>query len=383
MQTTVVYEKLAKAWLEGKRHIWVEGGTAASKTYSIIQLLVLIAQSAKAPFLISIVSETIPHLKRGAIRDFMNIMDTAWNENNWNATDHIYRFGNGTIEFICADEPRKMKGGRRDLLFVNEANNIVYDSFRELDARTRLCSIADWNPTSSFWYHENRLGDSEDSQFIHCTYLDALNVIPETVVKNILEMGERDPNWNNVYILGLLGKIEGLVYPHFEMCDCLPEGTVIYGLDFGYSNDPTVLIKNVIRDGVLFSQEMLYETNLTNQAISKRMNDLGVKRGEEIFADCSEPKSIQEISELGWNIKPCPKGADSVEFGHQKVRQLKQFWTKDSLRAIKEQRNFRYLIDPAGKFTEKTTHHWSHAMDARRYAVIGHALEYEVSIRWI
>jgi len=135
---------------------------------------------------------------------------------------------------------------------------------------------------------------------------------------------------------------------------------------------------------VLFSQELLYEKGLTNQSIARKMSELGVrKNSDEIFADSAEPKSIQEISEQGFNIKPAPKGADSVEFGHQRVRQWKQFWTKDSLNGIKEQRNFRYLLDREGRLTDKTTHHFSHLMDARRYAVVGHALDHEVSIRWI
>lgn len=383
MVTTEVYERIAQAWVDGKRHIFVEGGTAASKTYSIIELLILVAQNAKSPFLISIVSESLPHLKRGAIRDFKNIMGEGWNEQRWNATDHVYSFGNGTIEFFSADEPSKMRGGRRDVLFVNEMNNVAYDAYRELDARTRVCCFGDWNPTSTFFYHENRLGESPDAQYIHATYLQALNVLDPNVVTNILEMGKRDGNWNNVYVLGRLGKIEGLVYPYFEVCDELPSGDAIFGLDFGYSNDPTALIKTVTRGDILYCQELIYEAGLTNDAIAHRMDEVGVKRNhDEIFADSAEPKSIEEISRFGFNIKPCPKGADSVEFGHQKVRQLKQFWTKDSLNAIKEQRNFRYVADKDGRLTDKTTHTWSHAMDARRYACVGHALEPEVSIGW-
>ena len=371
--TTGVYEKLAQAWIDKKRHIWMEGGTAASKTWSALQLLALIARHSKTPILVSIVSESLPHLKRGCLRDWFSILGESPNANpRYNMSDHIYSFGNCRVEFFPADEPSKLRGGRRDILFVNEVNNISYDSFRELDSRTRRCTIADWNPTCEFFVHEQGLLKDVDSVYIHATYKDALDVTPPEVVKNILAMGDRDPNWENVYIKGLLGKVEGLVYPHFEQVDALPVGDSFYGLDFGFSTDVTALVKCVIVDGCLCSQEMIYETGLTNQDIAARMESLGVrKRYDEIFADSAEPKSIEELCRLGFNVKPATKGPGSVEYGYQKVKQYKHFWTQDSLNGIKEQRNFRYITDKDGKLTDKTTHTWSHIMDARRYAVVG------------
>ncbi len=370
--TTSVYEKLAAAWVGGKRHVWVEGGTAASKTYSTMQLLVLIARYAKGPMLISIVSESLPHLKRGTMRDLRNIMGLDWHEASWNATDHIYRFGQGVVEFFSADEPAKMRGGRRDILYINEANNVAYEAYRELDARTRLCTFADWNPVGEFWYHEQGLGSDEESTYIHATYKDALNVIPPEVVRNIEDMGARDPNWAHVYLEGLLGKIEGLVYPHFQQCEALPAGDAFYGLDFGFSDDPAVLVKNVIQGDNLYSEELIYQRGMTNQDIAARMAELGIRKGyDEIWADSAEPKSIEEIHQRGFLIKPCAKGQGSVEYGHQRVRSFNQFWTKNSLNCIKEQRNFRYIPDKDGKYTEKTMHLFSHGMDARRYGVMG------------
>lgn len=359
--------------MDGKRHIWSEGGTAASKTYSALQLLILIAQHSKSPILISVVAESVPHLKRGALRDFTTIMGDSFNDSQFNKTDSIYNFGKGKIEFFSVDIPSKLRGGRRDILFLNEGNNIDYNSFRELDARTRKCSIVDWNPTGEFWYHFNDLGNSPNSCYIHSTYKDALNVIPNEVINNILDMGSRDPNWENVYVNGLLGKIEGLVYPDFSQVDDLPEGgNVIYGLDFGFSNDFTALTKNVLFPGKIYSQELIYEVGMTNHDIAVRIQELGLKKHyDEIIADSSEPKSIEEICQYGWNVKGCVKGPDSVEYGHQLVRQLKQYWTKDSLNAIKDQRNFKYIADKNGRLTDKTTHRWSHCMDSRRYAVVG------------
>lgn len=360
--------------MDGKRRALNEGGTRSSKTYSILQLLILIAQHAKRKFLISVVSESMPHLKRGAIRDFFDILHEIQDNNpRWNKTDKIYTFGDGVIEFFSADDSAKLRGAGRDILFINEANNISYDAFRELDIRTRLFSFLDWNPTCEFWAHENGLLTSPENAYIHSTYQDALAVLPPEIVANIESNKGKDPNWWHIYGEGLIGRVEGLVYPLFSQCDAMPErGQMVYGLDFGYSADPTALVRCVIVGDALYSEELIYEAGMTNDAIARRMEELGVRRHyDEIIADSSEPKSIDEIAGYGFNVKPCVKGSGSVEFGHQRVRQFRQFWTKGSLNGIKEQRNFRYIADKNGKFTEKTTHSFSHLMDARRYAVVG------------
>ncbi len=375
IKTTSIYEQNALAWLnrsKGIRRALNEGGTWASKTYSILQVLILINQYTKTPLLTSIVSESLPHLRRGCLRDYFNLLCESQDNNpRFNKSDHVYDFGKGKIEFFGADEADKLRGGRRDILYINEANNITWNAWRELDTRTRLFSFLDWNPVSSFWAHEYLIGKPENI-YIHSTYLDALHVIPPDIVTNLKRQGENDPNWWNVYGLGRLGKVEGLVYPYFEQIDQLPQGNYFYGLDFGFSNDPTALTRNVIQGSSLYSEELICETGLTNDMIANRMIELGVRKGyDEIWADSAEPKSIAEIHRAGFNIKPCSKGADSVEFGHQKIRQYKQFWTKSSLNGIKEQRNFRYIADKDGKLTDKTTHNFSHLMDARRYSVIG------------
>ena len=369
--TTDIYKQNLAAFNSGKRRALNEGGTSSSKTWSIIQLLICFAHLTKRPLLISIVSESFPHLNRGCIRDFKNIMGDSWEDARWSKSLHIYDFGKGQIEFFSADEPSKLRGGRRQILFINEANNIPYEGFKELDIRTEIFTFLDWNPVSEFFAHEHLIKQHENA-YIHSTYLDAKDVLPADVIRNIESNKDTNPNWWNVYGLGLIGKVEGLVYPFFEQCDALPAGDIFYGLDFGYSNDPTALVKCVIVGDRLYCQELIYENGLTNDAIAHKMDELGVKRGyDEIFADAAEPKSIDEIHAFGFNVKPAPKGEGSVDFGHQKIRQYKQVWTKDSLNCIKEQRNFRYILDKNGKLTDKTTHTWSHGMDARRYGVVG------------
>ncbi len=371
--TTRLYEESAAAWLNPDiRRCLHEGGTASSKTYTILQLLILIAQNVKSGLLISVVSESLPHLKRGAIRDFFRILDESPDNNKrYNKTEQTYTFGKGIIEFFGADEADKVRGPRRGILFINEANNVPWETARGLDIRTNKFTFCDWNPVSEFWAHEYWVGSPENA-YIHSTYLDAVDVIPQSVIDNIESNKDKDPNWWNIYGLGLIGKVEGLVYPFFTQVDSLPnQGDLVYGLDFGFSGDPSVLTRHKIFTEEIYSEELFFEQGLTNQDIGARMLELGVDKSDEIWADSAEPKSIEEIYQLGYNIKGVTKGPGSVEYGHQKVRQYKQYWTKDSLNCIKEQRNFRYVQDKNGKLTEKTAHNFSHGMDSKRYAVMG------------
>lgn len=373
IKTTRIFKENLLAYRDCKRRALNEGGTASSKTWSILQLLILMAQNAKSALLISVVSESLPHLKRGAIRDFFRILDESTENNSrYNKTEQTYAFGKGRIEFFGADEADKVRGPRRDILFINEGNNVPWETARGLDIRTAKFTFVDWNPVSEFWAHQHWIGQPENA-YIHSTYIDALDVLPQEVIANIESNKDKDLNWWNIYGLGLIGKVEGLVYPLFNQVDSLPEqGNIVYGLDFGFSGDPAVLTCNKIFPEEIYSRELFYERGLTNQDIAAMMVDLGVqKHSDEIWADSAEPKSIEEIYQYGFNIKGAPKGPGSVEYGHQKVRQHKQYWTKDSLNCIKEQRNYRYMPDRNGKLTEKTTHLYSHGMDSRRYAVMG------------
>jgi phage terminase large subunit len=375
IKTSRVFDDILKAWVDGKRRVLLEGGTASTKTWSFLQACIVIQEKVQQPLLISVVSESLPHLKKGAIRDFFNILGESQENNpNWKITESTYKRPGwkGSIEFFGADNADKVRGPRRHILCINEGNNVPWETARGLDIRTSVFTIVDWNPVSEFWAHEFWVG-KEGNAYSHSTYLDAkeAGVLPAQTIADIEAYKDTDPNWWNIYGLGKLGKIEGLVYPYFDQVDALPSGDVFYGLDFGYT-DPVALVKCVVIGKALYSQELIYQSGLTNEDLTRRMVELGIKKGhDEIFADAAEPKSIEEIYRLGFNIKPAPKGEDSVDFGHKKLREYKQYWTKDSLNCIKEQRNFRYVQDKNGKLTDKTTHVWSHGMDARRYAVIG------------
>jgi phage terminase large subunit len=348
-----------------------EGGTSSSKTFSILQLLIDISQRRTKPLLTSVVSESLPHLKLGCIRDFRQIMGNDYQESRWNATQNVYTFGAAQLEFFSADQPGKARGPRRDILFLNEVNNIPKPIVDELDMRTRRFVFADFNPVEHFWLHD--LQGRPEVAWTHSTYLDARHVLPKAVVDKIEAKRDLDPNWWNVYGLGKVGNIEGLVHPKFSVTEDMPDpvdGVEIYGLDFGYTNDPTVLTRNIIIGDDLYSDELIYETGLTNQNIATRMQQCGLRKWyDEIYADAAEPKSIDEIALFGFNIKPAKKGADSIVNGIQHVNSFRQHWTKRSVNCIKEQRNYRYITDKNGKFTNKPMDSWNHGLDSRRYAI--------------
>lgn len=386
--TTEIYDKNLWAYNQGYKIIVNQGGTSSSKTYSLIQLFIFLAVAS--PGISSIVSESLPHLKRGAIRDFVNIMGDDYNDNLFNKTDHIYSFGSSKLEFFSADDSKRLRGGRRKRLFLNEVNNITELSFNELDVRTEECTFVDFNPVSDFWVHQllakygitdftkDCFPAQKDICFIHSTYLHAKHLLPKSTVEKIESRRERDPNWWNVYGLGLVGNIEGLIHPVFTTTKDMPQpgvGIEFYGLDFGFT-DETALIKCVVVNDQLFCDQLIYETGLTNPQIARRMESLGVRKNhDEIFADSAEPKSIKEIASYGFNIKPVEKGPDSVRAGILKVNEYKQIWTERSVDAIKEQRNYRYIQKDDGTFSEKPIEDFDHAMSARRYAVISKGLQ--------
>jgi len=378
---TSTFDEILKAWQGGKRRIFLEGGTWSSKTYSAMQFLVFLLSNWKEdePLLATVSSESMPHLKRGAMLDFLNIMGDSLIEGQWNRSDFVYTFPNNRcrLEFVSDDHPEKFTGGRRDIHFWNELNNIHRLSYMEGDVRTKLFTIADWNPYGEFWFHDDKLADEEGNVYIHgLTYNDTPEVVSKKTIETIEGYKDKDPNYYRVHALGLLGSLEGLVYPQpidiEHQVDSLPEGDYFYGLDWGFAKDPTVFSKHVIIGDKLYSQEMFTSYDaLTNDQISREIDLCHVSRSSPIYPDPDEPKSAEELRKFGWTVLDAVKGKGSVAYGIKKVNEYYQYWTKDSLNSIKAQRNHRYLEDKEhpGRFTDKTTHQWSHWLDSRRYAV--------------
>ena len=320
-------------------------------------------------------SESYPHLEDGAIKDFKGIMlDRGyWKDERWNSTKHEYRFETGSaLKFISIDKLGKAHGPRRDGLFINEANNIPYEIYDQLEVRTKDVIWLDWNPSTEFWYY-TEIKDRVDHDFITLTYLDCLNVLSENILQSI-ESKKHRKNWWLVYGLGQLGITEGRIYTGWQEIDEIPHEARLWrrGLDFGYSIDPTVLEDIYEYNGGYITDEKLYEKGLSNKSIS----DFIKNQDEQclVIADSSEPKSIEEISDYGVKIVGAAKGKGSVNQGIQFVQDQKISITKKSLKTIKAYRNYLWAIDKNGKnlqVPDDTIHEWSNPMDAIRYGFNG------------
>jgi phage terminase large subunit len=342
------------------------GGTSASKTISILLYLIARAQSDKTPTLTSVVSESIPHLKRGAIRDFKNIMQSHhyWKDDSWSATDSIYTFETGSkIEFFSADNPDKLRGGRRDRLFLNEANNMGLDVFDQLEVRTKEFVFIDWNPTNEFWFYSDVL-PNRDVDFITLTYKDNEALSKEIV--DAIEARKGNKQWFQVYGLGQLGEVESKIYKDWNIIDEVPHEARLerYGLDFGYTNDPTAIIAIYKYNDGFILDECLYQKGLSNKQIADFLTNLPKAM---VKADSAEPKSIDEIKQYGIMIVPALKGQGSVTQGIQFVQDKRISMTKRSTNLIKEYRNYLWETDKDGKIINKPIDMWNHALDAVRY----------------
>jgi phage terminase large subunit len=285
----------------------------------------------------------------------------------WNKTDYIYTFPTGSkIEFFSADQPGKVRGPRRDLLFINEANNISLDVFNQLEVRTRKIVFMDWNPVTEFWFYNELLGKRDDLDFITLTYLDN-EALPEEVKKTI-EARRENKMWWKVYGEGQLGEPEGKIYTGWQLIDEVPFEARLerYGLDFGYSNDETAIGAVSYYNGGYILDEIAYQKGLSNRQIADIL--LNVPKVLTI-ADSSEPKSIEEIASYGVSILPSEKGEGSVSAEIQFVQAQKISVTKRSVNLLKEYRNYMWLTDKNGEVINTPSPIFNHLMDAIRYAI--------------
>lgn len=350
-----------------KRIRVVAGGTAASKTFSIVMWLVDHAQS-RPNKLISVVSETLPHLKRGAMRDFLNIMENHgyFKDSAWNKSDFTYTFDSGSkIEFFSADQPAKVRGPRRDILFINEANNVPYETFVQLEIRTRETIWIDFNPVAEFWYY-SEVAPNLEHDFLTLTYKD--NEALESAVVKSIEARQYDKGWWRIYGEGQLGVAEGRIYKDWQLIDEIPHEARLerYGLDFGYTNDPTAIVAIYRYNGGFILDEITYQNGLKNREIADILKNVPKAL---VIADSAEPKSIDELKDLGVNIVGAPKGAGSILQGIQNVQAQRISVTKRSTNIIKEYRNYLWQTDRDGKIINDPSESFNHAMDAIRYGM--------------
>lgn len=365
---TTAFQKIAALH---KRVRIIQGGTSASKTISILLYLIAYCQTDAEQTLTSVVAESIPHLKRGAIRDFKNIMQGHgyWKESLWNATDSIYTFETGSrMEFFSTDNADKLRGARRDRLFINEANNVSFDAFEQLEVRTKEFIIIDYNPTSEFWAHTELKQKRDDTDFIILTYKDNEGLSPEIVAS--IEQRKHRTQWWQVYGLGQVGELETQIYSGWQVIDSVPFEAKIErrGLDFGYTNDPTAIVAIYRYNGGFILDEELYSKGLSNKSIADALLNMEEPR-TLVVADSSEPKSIDELRLYNVNVIPTVKGPGSVNQGIAYVQDQKVSVTKRSLNILKEYRSYIWITDKDNRVVNTPVDYDNHAMDALRYAL--------------
>jgi phage terminase large subunit len=368
LQITTAQTKLKQL---RKRIRIVQGGTSSSKTFTILPFLINYAIQ-KPNSEISVVAESIPHLKRGALKDFLKIMDWTnnFNPSNFNKSNLTYKFSNGSyIEFFSADQPDKLRGARRDILFINECNNVTFESYQQLSIRTKKFIYLDYNPTNEFWVHTELMNDS-NSDFIILTYKDNEALDP-AIVKEIEKAKEKAKtssyweNWWKVYGLGQIGSLDGVIFNNWQTIDTIPEEARLlgYGVDFGYSNDPTAIVEVYKWNDQRIINEICYQKELSNSQIAKF-----IKTQDDCYCDSAEPKSIAELRAFGINARAVRKGADSINFGIQVMQEQSYLITKKSTNLINELRKYAWDKDKkTGATLNKPIDMFNHAIDSWRY----------------
>lgn len=379
MEFSGVFWKLYAAAARRPRIISQRGGTRSGKTFSTLQFLHLVIPEADGPGdVTSVVSETLPHLKRGAVRDFERIVGRPLSAcGEWNASTLTWTYANGArLEFFSADSPDKVMGPARKRLFCNECNHIRYETYRQLAVRTTGLILLDYNPAAMFWAIE-KVETRADCVCIRTTYEDNRDFLSADQVAEI-ESNRGDAKWWKVYGLGEIGTLEGAVYD-FDTIDALPEErsslVEVQGLDFGFTNDPTARVQVLADTGrrVIYCRQRCYRTRMLNSDIIADLKADGVPPNVEVFADCVEPKSIEEIRRAGFRIMPCNKDApakfDKLAFQLQWMRGWRLLVTKDSLDLIEELRNYTWAQDKDGHPLNWPVDRFNHLLDALRYAV--------------
>jgi phage terminase large subunit len=374
MQVTRTFEKIAEALADKPRYIDNRGGARSGKTFAEMQLIALLASQDKRPTITSVVSENLPHLKRGAIRDFKAAMyaDGQWDDNRWNKSDFIYTFPSGSIvEFFGADVPGKLQGPARDRLIINEANRVEWEAARQLMVRTAGIVIYDYNPSAPFW-GTDEIPRRDRYALVHTTYKDN-QFLPDEVRREI-EANKDSGNWWRVYGLGLIGQIEGQIF-EFKLVDQMPDPAGFietYGMDFGFTNDPTTLVRCLSHTGrrEIYVDQLLWQTGMKNPDIADALKGFGIQRpgnGPVVWADCAEPKSIAEVAGYGLNVKACDKRTQ-VREQIQALQAWTIYVTKRSADLITEGRKYLFKQRPDGTYTNEPIEFFNHGIDALRYA---------------
>jgi phage terminase large subunit len=370
IQATTVFQN---NWDANTRYVVNIGGSRSTKTYSILQLLIVKALESTEPLVISIVRKSLPALRISVMRDFFNILKQLdlYNAELHNKTENTYHLNNSMIEFFSIDDAQKRRGTKRDILFVNEANELDWEDFFQLQIRTTTQIFLDFNPSEQFWYNE-QIQSRDDVTTIHSTYKDNPYLNADQV-NEIERLQFTDKQYYQIYALGEFAGAMDLVYS-YSTVDDIPTNVaklVALGMDFGYTNDPTTLVEiwKDTRDGLYFN-ELIYQQGLTNSDIADSLREYGVDKYIEIIADSAEPKSIEELRRFGYNIKPATKGPDSILNGIDVLKRHRLYVTKQSTNLIKELNTYKWVTDKNGNKLNKPVDMFNHALDAIRYVAL-------------
>lgn len=325
-----------------------------------------------AGWVFTIVRKTMPAIRASVMRDFFEILEKEnwYDEANHNKSQSTYLLFGNLIEFLSVDQPSKIKGRKRQVAFLNEANNLTLEDFRQINMRTTELMILDYNPSDFFSWIYDHILTRDDCSFFQSSYKDNPH-LGQTIIEEIERLKETDENYWRVYGLGERGINMAAIFPKFEIVDEVPSGAqfIAHGLDWGFTNDPTALISVWKMGHHLYLQEILYETGLTNMDIGERFKEI-IQGRDEIIADSAEPKSIEEIFRLGFNIKPSKKGRDSISQGIDIMKRHKLHIIKGSLNLIKEIQNYKWITDKNGRMLNQPDPGNDHAMDAVRYVCL-------------
>ena len=348
-----------------------QGGTRSGKTYSILTALIELCHK-NSGLVITICRKTFPALRATAMRDFFEILnkEEIYNPDLHIKSDATYQLWGNMVEFISIDQPQKVRGRKRDVLFINEANEINLEDWRQLLLRTTGRVLIDYNPSDEFhWIYEEVI-PREDAEFFRTTYKDN-PFLPESVVMEIERFKTADENFWKVYGLGERGTAQSTIFTHWQEINQIPNEYKLLttGVDFGYTNDPTAIVR-VFTDGHGFAvDELCYATRLTNSDIAKVLRDNEVNRSDVVICDSAEPKSIDEIHSHGFNTHGARKGRDSVKNGIQFLHSRPLLVTARSVNLIRELRNYKWKEDKNGKQLNEPVDNFNHAIDAMRYAI--------------
>jgi phage terminase large subunit len=347
-----------------------QGGTRSGKTYSLLLVLIeLCHQNKNAGATITICRKTFPALRASVMRDFFEILnrEDAYSEEFHNKSEATYILFGNLVEFISVDQPQKVRGRKRDVLYINEANELTLEDWRQLLIRTTGNILLDYNPSEEFHWIYNDVIPRDDAAFFQTTYKDNPHLDP-ALIAEIERLKDADSNFWRVYGLGERGQSRSTIFNHYIQIEEIgAEWRLLgYGLDFGYTNDPTACVAVYTNGAGFLFDEVMYQTGLSNRQIAQLLN-VGKS---QVVADSAEPKSIDELHGYGLNVHPAKKGPDSVRAGIQFLHSRPMAVTSRSVNLIKELRNYKWREDKNGRVLNEPVDAFNHAIDAARYAAM-------------